>query len=88
MDNDNMDLINNQFRSIGDQFKQVNAKLDKLGELMQQTNLQEYRIQQLEDKLQELTDKNSSTFWRVMTPVLSAFTAGVVSYIISGGLSK
>lgn len=88
MDNENMELINNQFRSIGDQFKQVNAKLDKLGELMQQTNLQEYRIQQLEDKLQELTDKNSSTFWRVMTPVLSAFTAGVVSYIISGGLTK
>ena len=44
MDGKEMDLINENFR-------QINEKLDKLTELANKTNLQEYRIQQLEEEL-------------------------------------
>ena len=92
---DNMDLITTQFQSINNQFKQVNEKLDKLTELTQQTNLQEYKITQMDAAVKELKakldkqqDKKSDTFWKFASPMLSAFLAAVVSFIISGGLAK
>lgn len=79
MDGKEMDLINENFR-------QINEKLDKLTELANKTNLQEYRIQQLEEELKEMKNNKKDTLWRVLTPVLSALGSAIVTFIIAGGL--
>ncbi len=79
MDGKEMDLINENFR-------QINEKLDKLTELANKTNLQEYRIQQLEEELKEMKNNKRDTLWRVLTPVLSALGSAIVTFIIAGGL--
>lgn len=79
MDGKEMDLINENFR-------QINEKLDKLTELANKTNLQEYRIQQLEEELKKMKDNKRDTLWRVLTPVLSALGSAIVTFIIAGGL--
>ena len=79
MDGKEMDLINENFR-------QINEKLDKLTELANKTNLQEYRIQQLEEGLKEMKKNKRDTIWRVLTPVLSALGSAIVTFIIAGGL--
>lgn len=79
MDGKEMDLINENFR-------QINEKLDKLTELANKTNLQEYRIQQLEEKMKEMKNNKRDTLWRVLTPVLSALGSAIVTFIIAGGL--
>ena len=79
MDGKEMDLINENFR-------QINEKLDKLTELANKTNLQEYRIQQLEEELKNMKNNKRDTLWRVLTPVLSALGSAVVTFIIAGGL--
>ena len=79
MDGKEMDLINENFR-------QINEKLDKLTELANKTNLQEYRIQQLEEGLKEMKNNKRDTLWRVLTPVLSALGSVIVTFIIAGGL--
>lgn len=79
MDGKEMDLINENFR-------QINEKLDKLTELANKTNLQEYRIQQLEEELKEMKNDKRDTLWRVLTPVLSALGSAIVTFIIAGGL--
>ncbi len=79
MDGKEMDLINENFR-------QINEKLDKLTELANKTNLQEYRIQQLEEELKEIKNNKRDTLWRVLTPVLSALGSAIVTFIIAGGL--
>lgn len=78
MDGKEMDLINENFR-------QINEKLDKLTELANKTNLQEYRIQQLEEELKEMKNNKRDTLWRVLTPVLSALGSAIVTFIIAGG---
>lgn len=79
MDGKEMDLINENFR-------QINEKLDKLTELANKTNLQEYRIQQLEEELKAMKNNKRDTLWRVLTPVLSALGSAIVTFIIAGGL--
>lgn len=79
MDGKEMDLINENFR-------QINEKLDKLTELANKTNLQEYRIQQLEEELKNMKNNKRDTLWRVLTPVLSALGSAIVTFIIAGGL--
>ena len=79
MDEKDMNLINENFR-------QINEKLDKLAELANKTNLQEYRIQQLEEELKEMKNNKRDTLWRVLTPVLSALGSAIVTFIIAGGL--
>lgn len=78
MDGKEMDLINENFR-------QINEKLDKLTELANKTNLQEYRIQQLEEELKEMKNNKKDTLWRVLTPVLSALGSAIVTFVIAGG---
>ena len=78
MDGKEMDLINENFR-------QINEKLDKLTELANKTNLQEYRIQQLEEELKEMKNNKRDTLWRVLTPVLSALGSAIVAFVIAGG---
>lgn len=77
----NMDLINAQFKSI-------NEKLDKLTTIAEDTKVQEWRINQLEEKLKVMENKKSDVFWKVASPILSAFLAAIVSFIISGGIAK
>ena len=79
MDGKEMDLINENFR-------QINEKLDKLTELANKTNLQEYRIQQLEEELKAMKNNKRDTLWRILTPVLSALGSAIVTFIIAGGL--
>ena len=79
MDGKEMDLINENFR-------QINEKLDKLTELANKTSLQEYRIQQLEEELKNMKNNKRDTLWRVLTPVLSALSSAIVTFIIAGGL--
>lgn len=79
MDGKEIDLINENFREI-------NEKLDKLTEIANQTNLQEYRIQQLEDELRTMMSNKRDTIWRALTPVLSALVSAIVTFIIAGGL--
>ena len=79
MDGKEMDLINESFR-------QINEKLDKLTELANKTNLQEYRIQQLEEEMKEMKNNTRDTLWRVLPPVLSALGSAIVTFIIAGGL--
>ena len=79
MDGKEMDLINESFR-------QINEKLDKLTELANKTNLQEYRIQQLEEEMKEMKNNKRDTLWRVLTPVLSALGSAIVTFVIAGGL--
>ena len=79
MGGEEMDLINENFR-------QINEKLDKLTELANKTNLQEYRIQQLEEGLREMKSNKRDALWRVLTPVLSALGSAIVAFIIAGGL--
>ena len=79
MDGKEMDLINENFR-------QINEKLDKLTELANKTNLQEYRIQQLEEELKNMKNNKRDTLWRVLTPVLSALGSAIITFIIAGGL--
>ena len=79
MDGKEMDLINENFR-------QINEKLDKLTELANKTNLQEYRIQQLEEELKNMKNNKRDTLWRILTPVLSALGSAIVTFIIAGGL--
>lgn len=78
MDGKEMDLINENFR-------QINEKLDKLTELANKTNLQEYRIQQLEEELKEMKNNKRDTLWSVLTPVLSALGSAIVTFVIAGG---
>lgn len=78
MDGKEMDLINENFR-------QINEKLDKLTELASKTNLQEYRIQQLEEELKEMKNNKRDALWRVLTPVLSALGSAIVTFVIAGG---
>ncbi len=78
MDGKEMDLINENFR-------QITEKLDKLTELANKTNLQEYRIQQLEEELKEIKNNKRDTLWRVLTPVLSALGSAIVTFVIAGG---
>lgn len=78
MDGKEMDLINENFR-------QINEKLDKLTELANKTNLQEYRIQQLEEELKDMKNNKRDTLWRVLTPVLSALGSAIVTFVIAGG---
>lgn len=73
---------------VNDQFKTVNAKLDKLTELTEQTHLQEYRLNQLEEEIKKMQENRSATIWRVLTPVLSSAISAVISFIIAGGLVK
>lgn len=79
MDGEEMNLINENFR-------QINEKLDKLTELANKTNLQEYRIQQLEEELKDMKNNKRDTIWRVLTPVLSALGSAIVTFVIAGGL--
>ena len=79
MDGKEMDLINENFREI-------NEKLDRLTELANKTILQEYRIQQLEEELNEMRHNNRDTLWRVLTPVLSTIGSAIVTFVIAGGL--
>ena len=79
MDGKEMDLINENFR-------QINEKLDKLTELANKTNVQEDRIQQLEEELKEMKNNKRDTLWRVLTPVLSALGSAIVTFVIAGGL--
>ena len=81
MDGKEMDLINENFR-------QINEKLDKLTELANKTNLQEYRIQQLEEELKNMKNNKRDTLWRVLTPVLSALGSAIVTFVIAGGLLR
>lgn len=81
MDSKEMDLINENFR-------QINEKLDKLAELANKTNLQEYRIQQLEEELKNMKNNKRDTLWRVLTPVLSALGSAIVTFVIAGGLLR
>lgn len=78
MDGKEMDLINENFR-------QINEKLDKLTELANKTNLQEYRIQQLEEELKDIKNNKRDTLWRILTPVLSALGSAIVTFVIAGG---
>ena len=78
MDGKEMDLINENFR-------QINEKLDKLTELANKTNLQEYRIQQLEEELKEMKNNKRDILWRVLAPVLSALGSAIVTFVIAGG---
>lgn len=78
MDGKEMDLISENFR-------QINEKLDKLTELAIKTNLQEYRIQQLEEELNEMQNNKRDALWRVLTPVLSALVSAIVTFVIAGG---
>ena len=71
---------------VNEQFKQVNKKLDKLTELTEQTHLQEYRLNKLEEQLTEMKKSKSDLLMKVITPVLSSFISAVVAYIIAGGL--
>lgn len=80
MDGKEMDLINENFR-------QINEKLDKLTELANKTNLQEYRIQQLEEELKRIKNNKKDILWHILTPVLSAFGSAIVTFIIAGGFS-
>ena len=79
MDGKEMDLINENFREI-------NEKLDKLTELANKTNLQEYRIQQLEEELKNMKNNKRDILWHILTPVLSALGSAIVTFIIAGGL--
>ena len=78
MDEKEMDLINENFR-------QINEKLDRLAELANKTNLQEYRIQQLEEELKDIKNNKRDTLWRILTPVLSALGSAIVTFVIAGG---
>ena len=78
MDGKEMDLINENFREI-------NEKLDRLAELANKTNLQEYRIQQLEEELKDIKNNKRDTLWRILTPVLSALGSAIVTFVIAGG---
>ena len=80
MDGKEMDLINENFR-------QINEKLDKLTELANKTNLQEYRIQQLEEELKRIKNNKRDILWHILTPGLSAFGSAIVTFIIAGGFS-
>lgn len=80
MDGKEMDLINENFR-------QINEKLDKLTELANKTSLQEYRIQQLEERLKEMKNNKRDILWRVLTPALSALGSAIVTFTIAGGFS-
>ena len=71
---------------IYESFIQINEKLDRLTELTNKTVLQEYRIQQLEEKLNEMRHNNRDTLWRVLTPVVSALGSTIITFIIAGGL--
>ena len=79
MDGKEMDLINENFREI-------NEKLDKLTQLANKTNLQEYRILQLEEELKEMKNNKRDILWRVLTPVLSALGSAIVTFVMAGGL--
>lgn len=79
MDEKDMNLINENFR-------QINEKLDRLAELANKTNLQEYRIQQLEEELKDIKNNKRDTLWRILTPVLSALGSAIVTFVIAGGL--
>ncbi len=71
---------------IYENFMQINEKLDRLTELANKTTLQEYRIQQLEEELNEMRHNNRDTLWRVLTPVVSALGSTIITFIIAGGL--
>lgn len=71
-----------------DQFQIINTKLDKLTELTQQTQLQEYRLTKVEEYINNKQKDGRDTMWRVITPVFSAIISAVLSFIIAGGLQK
>lgn len=71
---------------VNEQFKTINAKLDKLTELTQQTALQEYRLTKLEESIQRMQEKKENNTWKWLTPVISSVVAAVMSFVIAGGL--
>jgi len=71
---------------VNEQFKQVNIKLDKLTELTEQTHLQEYRLNKLEEQLAEMRKSKSDWVMRVVTPVISSLISAIIAYIVAGGL--
>lgn len=71
---------------VNEQFKQVNKKLDKLTELTEQTHLQEYRLNKIEEQLSEMKKSKSDWLSRIITPLVSSFISAVVAFIIAGGL--
>ncbi len=79
MDGKEMELINENFR-------QINEKLDKLTELASKTNLQEYRIKVLEEEVKSMKKNKRDSFWRIASPVISAFVSAVMAFIVAGGL--
>lgn len=81
MDDKDMSLINSQF-------DRINQKLDKLTELTEQTHLQEYRLTELEKRLDKMQNGNHETLWRILTPVLSSVLSAVTAFIVAGGLVR
>ena len=81
MDDKDMSLINSQF-------DRINQKLDKLTELTEQTHLQEYRLNELEKRLDEMQKGGHETLWRVLTPVLSSVLSALTAFIVAGGLTR
>lgn len=71
---------------VNEQFKQVNKKLDKLTELTEQTHLQEYRLNKIEEQLSEMKKSKSDLLARILTPLISSFISAIVAFIIAGGL--
>lgn len=71
---------------VNEQFKTINSKLDKLTELTEQTHIQEYRLNQLEEQLKEIRKSRTDTLSKILTPVVSSLISAIVAFIISGGL--
>lgn len=74
-----MDFVNAQFKTI-------NQKLDKLTELTEQTHLQEYRLNKLEEKLNEMQREKSDTKWRIISPLISSVVSALIAFVVAGGL--
>lgn len=60
----------------------LESKIDKVLEIVTQTQLQEYRIKSLEKEIDDI--KNNKKVW--ITPIISAAVSAIISWIISGGL--
>lgn len=71
---------------VNEQFKTINQKLDKLTELTEQTHLQEYRLNKLEEKLNEMQREKSDTKWRVLSPLISSVISALIAFVVAGGL--
>lgn len=60
----------------------LESKIDKVLEIVTQTQLQEYRIKSLEKEIDDI--KNNKKVW--IAPIISAVVSAIISWIISGGL--